>query len=193
MEVTSLETLLFNYQQTIKKLLTMRICDGLSLQELERFKQDFKTAAFTCRLWSCPRATVGFDNDDLRLAHEASHQRILCNIPGCQYPPFPSNRSLEEHYANCHGEEVTSLKRTAINADPALIPSSMQNDTPHSTINLRSRHVPKPPQRDELAESDQALEDYQMQLMLLGQQNKKRLETERERQPKRYGTRSGYG
>ncbi|KAI0600377.1 hypothetical protein F4775DRAFT_61536 [Biscogniauxia sp. FL1348] len=117
-EVTSLKSLLFNYQHTIKELLSMRSCSGVSLEELERFKQEFRMAAFTCRLWSCPRVAVGFDNNDLRLAHEASHRRIICSVPGCQYPPFTSKRSLKEHREKCHTTEVPSLKRTIIRKSP---------------------------------------------------------------------------
>lgn len=126
-EVTSLESLLFNYQHTIKELLSMRSYSRVTLQELERFKQEFRTAAFTCRLWSCPRAAVGFDSDDLRLAHEASHRSILCDVPDCQYPPFPSDNNLKAHHAKCHSRKVPSLKRTTITKVPASNPNSMQN------------------------------------------------------------------
>ena len=80
-EVTSPGSLLFNYQHTIKELLSIRSYLGVTLPELERFKQEFRTAAFTCRSWSCPRAAVGLDNNDLHLAHEVSHRRILCGVP----------------------------------------------------------------------------------------------------------------
>ncbi|KAI1501805.1 hypothetical protein F5X99DRAFT_381098 [Biscogniauxia marginata] len=128
-EVTSLDSLLFNYQHTIKELLSMRSCSGVSLQEFERFKQEFRMAAFTCRLWSCPRAAMGFDNDNLRLAHEASHRRILCDVPDCQYPPFPSHRSLKEHHTKCHSEKGPGLKRTTIKKFSASIPSSTPKDS----------------------------------------------------------------
>lgn len=91
----------------------MRSYPGVGLQEFERFKQDFRWAAFTCRLWSCPLAAVGFENEDLRLAHEVSHRRFVCVVPDCQYPPLMSARGLKVHYANCHGKGA-DLKRTNI-------------------------------------------------------------------------------
>lgn len=126
-EITSLESLLFNYQYVIKKLINKRSYSGVSFPELEKFKQEYRTAAFTCRLWPCPRAAAGFNNDDLRLAHEASHRRIICGVPGCQYPPFLSSRSLKEHHAKCHGGKVTDLKRTTIKKFPGSILSTSQN------------------------------------------------------------------
>lgn len=137
-EVTNLGSLLFNYQHTIKELLGMRSCSGVTLQELERFKQEFRTAAFTCRLWSCPRAAMGFDDDDLRLAHEASHRRILCSVPDCQYPPFPSDRSLKEHHVKCHSGKVLELKRTTVKKVPVSIPSSMQKAS-EITVNMMAK------------------------------------------------------
>lgn len=90
----------------------MRSYPGVGLQEFERFKQDFRWAAFTCRLWSCPLAAVGFENEGLRLTHEVSHRRFVCVVPGCQYPSFTSAKSLKAHYANCHGKGADLKRRT---------------------------------------------------------------------------------
>jgi len=80
-------------------------------EELELFKREFRTSAYTCRLPSCPRATAGFDTNELRLEHEATHsQRLRCLYPGCQYPPFGSTRALKNHETTCH-ETVRGRKR----------------------------------------------------------------------------------
>ena len=71
---------------------------------------------------------MGFDDDDLRLAHEASHQRIICRVAGCQYPPFQSARSLKEHDAKCHSGQVASRKRATVRKPPHPISSSTQKD-----------------------------------------------------------------
>lgn len=114
-EFTSLESLLLNYQCMISTLLGMHIYSGLSLQQLERFKQEFRTSAFICSVWPCPRAAMGFDSYDLRIAHEVNHRRTVCKIQGCQYPPFHSIRGLaEHHHVQCHDGEAVNRKRTTI-------------------------------------------------------------------------------
>ncbi|KAL6906930.1 hypothetical protein GGI43DRAFT_396167 [Trichoderma evansii] len=61
------------YQMTIRELLSRSTYPGASIQELERFKQNFRTSAFTCRIWSCSHAALGFDNlEDLNV-HEEEH------------------------------------------------------------------------------------------------------------------------
>jgi hypothetical protein len=80
-------------------------------EELELFKREFRTSAYTCRLPSCPRATAGFDTNELRLEHEVTHtQRLRCLYPGCQCPPFGSTRALKNHETTCH-ETVRGRKR----------------------------------------------------------------------------------
>jgi hypothetical protein len=92
-----------NYQATIKSLLLIQDFPGVTPEELEHFKREFRTSAYTCRLPSCPRATVGFHTNELRLEHEATHsQRLRCLYPGCQYPPFASTRALKNHENKCH-------------------------------------------------------------------------------------------
>lgn len=61
---------------------------------------------------------MGFDNDNLRLAHEASHRRILCSVPDYQYPPIPSNQSLKEHRERCRSGKVPALVPSPIRKEP---------------------------------------------------------------------------
>ncbi|KAH7303097.1 hypothetical protein B0I35DRAFT_384399 [Stachybotrys elegans] len=103
-EVTSLKSLLNNYQRTVQQLLSLQACKGASLQELERFRQEFRTSAFTCRLPSCPHFSHGFKDHYLRLSHEAIHSKIVCRIQGCQYPPFCSTGALKRHQKTCHND-----------------------------------------------------------------------------------------
>ena len=116
-EVMSIGSLLVNYQRTVVKLLSLRSCTGVSFQELERFKREFRTSAFTCRLWSCPYAGSGFDNNKDRLVHEVSHWGIVCPVPGCLYPPFTSKKSLDGHRAECHGNS-SGIMRKSIRRSP---------------------------------------------------------------------------
>src|SRR6266699_682246 len=102
---TDLRGILAVYQSTIRSIVSRRNFPGVSLERLEQFKQQHRTSAFTCRLGACARATVGFENDKLRVEHERSHvQRFICELPGCQYPPFPSARALKSHINNNHDD-----------------------------------------------------------------------------------------
>ncbi|KAK2007912.1 WD40 repeat-like protein [Colletotrichum eremochloae] len=110
-KVTSLSTLLFNYQHTVKELLQLFSHPGVSSQELERFKQDFRCSAFTCRFWPCPLAGTGFESEDLRNNHEKIHEpRVSCEVPGCQYPPFASTSALKKHQTKEHTKVVPDFR-----------------------------------------------------------------------------------
>lgn len=72
-------------------------------------KNQFRASAFTCRLRSCPRATVGFENDSLRREHEITHVGgYRCTVVNCQYPPFHSAKSLRNHTSNVHNPDPVS-------------------------------------------------------------------------------------
>ena len=91
------------YQEAVRSLLSQSDYPGVSAEELELFKNQFRTSAFTCRLNSCPRATLGFESEKLRLEHEMAHvRRFRCTFPGCKYPPFVSTQSLTNHLNKYH-------------------------------------------------------------------------------------------
>ncbi|KAH8688529.1 hypothetical protein BGZ61DRAFT_494602 [Ilyonectria robusta] len=95
--------MLASYQEVVRSLLYQTHYPGLSVDELELFKIHFGTAAFTCRLSSCPRTTLGFETEMLRSEHEMSHVRCFrCTFTGCQYPPFASARALRNHTSKYH-------------------------------------------------------------------------------------------
>ncbi|GAM33896.1 hypothetical protein TCE0_013f01126 [Talaromyces pinophilus] len=101
--IRELQDALTNYQKTIRSILSLSDLPGISKEDLERFQREYRTTIFTCRLSSCPRATTGFENEILRLEHEATHTpSIKCTFPGCQYPPFVSTRALKSHEFKCH-------------------------------------------------------------------------------------------
>ncbi|KAI0840034.1 hypothetical protein F5Y06DRAFT_246496 [Hypoxylon sp. FL0890] len=98
-----ISVMLASYEESVKFLLTQNDYPGVSAEELETFKSQFRASAYTCRLGSCPRATCGFDSEALRLDHEMSHlPRIRCNFPGCQSPPFVSTQALNNHLKKYH-------------------------------------------------------------------------------------------
>ncbi|KAE8552363.1 hypothetical protein EYB25_006257 [Talaromyces marneffei] len=101
--VRELEDALANYQKTIGSLLSLSDFPGIPKEDLELFQREYSTTIFTCRLSSCPRATMGFEDETLRLEHEATHTlRLKCSFPGCQYPPFVSARALKSHESKYH-------------------------------------------------------------------------------------------
>ena len=95
--------MLLNYQHTVQALLKTRNFPGISIQQLEKFKHDFRSVVFTCRFNCCPLGQTGFDSDVLRDEHERTHTpTVSCEVPGCRYPPFPSAQALKNHCAKYH-------------------------------------------------------------------------------------------
>lgn len=117
-EVTSLKSLLNNYQRTIRQLISLPTCSGVSLHDLERFRQEFRAAAFTCCLPSCWRSVEGFEALSFLVAHESSHRRILCEAQGCLYPPFANPKALQRHQRKYHDLQAVNTKRKVIREAP---------------------------------------------------------------------------
>jgi hypothetical protein len=110
-EITNVPTLLANYQYTIRSLLRHWKFSGVSIQELEKFKQDFRSTAFTCRFYPCPFASTGFANGALQDEHEQAHTpRIHCDSPSCHYPPFGSPAALRKHKSKHHEQDMSKFK-----------------------------------------------------------------------------------
>ncbi|KAF2966300.1 hypothetical protein GQX73_g7268 [Xylaria multiplex] len=115
-----LEALLSSYQKTIIFLLEQEEYPGVLPEELEEFKLNFRTSAYTCRFASCPQTTLGFESKKALIEHETGHLRQrVCNVqrpirktqmPDTQIPngqrairtggkraPKPGNESLWEY------------------------------------------------------------------------------------------------
>jgi len=96
-------TILNSYQKAVEIILDQDSCAGASTEELELFKTHFRTSAYTCRLRSCPRATLGFDTEKLRHEHEIGHAGgFRCSFSGCHYPPFRAAQNLASHTQRYH-------------------------------------------------------------------------------------------
>lgn len=107
--------LLSRYQTLLLDVINEPDVPGVSSRDLEAFRNEFCTSAHTCRLRSCPRATVGFETKALRIEHEVSHvRRYPCTHTGCRYPPFLTQRSLKDHVRKEHDIAKTPrpLRRT---------------------------------------------------------------------------------
>ncbi|RWA04744.1 hypothetical protein EKO27_g10361 [Xylaria grammica] len=114
-KIAELPDVLKNYQTVLQKCLSVREFPGISTEELAQFQRDYSREAFTCRFPSCPRATEGFETDELRVDHEISHASPLkCPIASCQYPAFPTEQALRKHKRNCHDFIINSSRMKSI-------------------------------------------------------------------------------
>lgn len=114
------------YQETVKSILDKSDHPGISAEELELFKSQFRASAFTCRLKSCPRATLGFETIESRLEHESTHVRkIRCTFPHCNFPPFVSPQSLKIHVKKYHSRNLApkSIKDIRTSSTPKRAPT----------------------------------------------------------------------
>ena len=126
----------------IRRLLDYPNYPGITFQELEQFKQAFRTSAYTCRLWSCPHAVVGFNNMNCLTQHEKDHVKHVCRFPGCQYPVFTSARMLKGHVAKYHTNSERRVVRDTIRKHPKrkkASPSQRESHTAGTTASTFPR------------------------------------------------------
>ena len=129
------------------------------------------SGSYLCRYRSCPRATQGFDSSDLRQNHESSHaSRFRCTDPACGFfgKELKSHAAMNKHNIKYHGDDSLTT-----------IPTNLRKAFPHSQQD-RSRFLlkessPASRKRSFGASEKHTLQDHQMELMLLEQQEKKRL------------------
>ncbi|KAH7170201.1 hypothetical protein EDB81DRAFT_908734 [Dactylonectria macrodidyma] len=72
-----ISAMLVSYQKIVRVLLNQDTCPGVTTKELDSFKSHFRISAFTCRLKSCCRGSMGFESEKECLDHEKSHIRSL--------------------------------------------------------------------------------------------------------------------
>lgn len=107
------------YQKTIRSILDQSDHPGISAEELELFKSQFRAFAYTCGLKSCPRATLGFKAEKARLEHEMAHVgKFRCTFPVCYFPHFVSAQALKNHAGKYHNPHPapTSIRNVQISA-----------------------------------------------------------------------------
>ncbi|KAF4465800.1 NACHT domain-containing [Fusarium albosuccineum] len=133
--------MLDSYQDVLKWLLDQNHYAGLSVEDLELFKVHFGTAAYTCRLGSCPRATLGFQSEALRSAHEMSHIRCFrCNFTGCQYPPTTSAPALKNHIRKHHCPPPPRKAIRKAESERQLDLQQKPENTVHTDVDTNSTH-----------------------------------------------------
>ncbi|KAF2441418.1 hypothetical protein P171DRAFT_434119 [Karstenula rhodostoma CBS 690.94] len=99
--------MLIQYQAAVENILELESLPGASCGELDRSKSQFRSSAYTCRLHSCPRATVGFENAVSRDKHELNHTSgFRCPVTGCQFPPYRTAKALKTHTKKEHTPQL---------------------------------------------------------------------------------------
>lgn len=138
--------ILHKYQEVVKAILDEDECPGVSAEEFKQFRSQLGASAFTCRLKSCPRATLGFSSASLCQEHEIAHVRhYRCTYEDCKYPPFPSARSLKDHLKKHH---QNNIRRPAIRRNlsgPATLHDGSQAKR---DLAIKSSDFARPPGRD---------------------------------------------
>ncbi|KAI1074223.1 hypothetical protein F5B20DRAFT_574225 [Whalleya microplaca] len=125
---------LSSYQEIVRYLLKQDYCPGVSATDLELFKNQFKSSAFTCRLSFCPRATLGFVSEELRRQHEIAHTRLtMCTVPECRYPPFVSVKALKNHLNKYHTYKPIHMSKGNTQHTRTSISNSAQPGRPGSS------------------------------------------------------------
>ncbi|KAI1124794.1 hypothetical protein F5Y10DRAFT_279912 [Nemania abortiva] len=110
--------MLASYEESVKFLLAQDDYPDVSIEELEVFKSQHRASVYTCRLTSCPRATLGFESEALRLDHEMTHlPQFRCSFLGCQNPPFVSRQAVRNHEKKYHASQPArkSIRRVSNN------------------------------------------------------------------------------
>lgn len=98
-----IQDILWNYQTTIRQILTNNERWDSTSSEFELFRQNFSGHAYLCRFVCCQFSACGFDNMEDLVAHEVGHTPSFpCTEPGCQYPPFGSTKALRRHATEAH-------------------------------------------------------------------------------------------
>ncbi|KAK4071005.1 uncharacterized protein Triagg1_6372 [Trichoderma aggressivum f. europaeum] len=137
-----ISAMLIVYQDTIKTLLDQHDYPGVTAEELELFKSQFRTSAFTCRLKSCPRATLGFESEKLRLQHEMTHiRRLRCMAVDCKFPPFASPQALKIHTNRYHNHGLAPKSIRSIQLSPKTMVMPVYRNDPLGT--LQTKNIPQ--------------------------------------------------
>ncbi|KAI0533637.1 hypothetical protein GGR58DRAFT_485771 [Xylaria digitata] len=147
--IVGLRDVLDNYQVVLRRCLSVREFPGISAEELARFQKDYRNEAFTCRFPSCPRASEGFETDELRANHEASHAPPLkCPDPSCKYPDFPTEQALRRHQQSCHNSNTENSKMRSIRRVSHFTRTGLDaegNGESTSLVKKTRRHKQNPP------------------------------------------------
>jgi hypothetical protein len=160
--------------------------------DLQKFRDIYGTTAYTCRYRYCIRANAGFDSLQERDKHEAQHRReYCCDIPTCMdfEKGFATRALLTKHNRKWHSqiedgmslvEEIRALRKSRGQDGGAIANFANYYNPREMGPNGGMRGGPGGAPGG--GAGNHAFPDPQLQLMLLEQQNKKRLMMARQEQ-----------
>lgn len=106
------------YQSIVEDLLARDQPEDKTLSE---FKARHSFGAFLCRHHDCSRAAIGFNTDELRQKHEATHvPQFRCTGVACGFSgwTFKTRTALNKHATTYHGEISIPSSLTGITRRP---------------------------------------------------------------------------
>ncbi|KAL7916576.1 chromatin remodelling complex Rsc7/Swp82 subunit domain-containing protein [Trichoderma velutinum] len=161
-----ISAMLTAYQDTVRSLLDQHDYPGVTAEELELFKNQFRASAFTCRLKSCPRATLGFESEKFRHQHEMTHiRRLRCTVADCKFPPFLSSQALKIHTNKYHGNDLPPKSIRGIQVSPKTLGIPVYQKNPSDTWynkNLPRKAQESPAKQKLSVRNDEDLSGYKL-------------------------------
>ena len=182
MDPTHFSAVRHHYQRTAEFLLDGRdTFPEINKKDLEAFRDTYGASAYVCRYLHCFFSTNGFESSSQRATHELKHQRrFRCAHSSCVHfrTGFVTRSLLNKHNERYHpaiaegpslADSITPPTVPSVVQEPegSLMVTAMQDSDEDS--NIFSKNYNRG------SGGNHSLEDHQMQLMLLEQQNKKRL------------------
>ena len=189
MDPTHFSAVRHHYQQTAEFLLDDRALvtfPEINKKDLKAFRDTYGASAYVCRYLHCFFSTDGFESPSQRATHESKHQRrFRCAHSSCVYftTGFVTRNLLNRHNGRYH-PAIAEGPSLADSITPPAAPSVVQG--PEGSPMMTQRQ-----DRGAIADAfignrrlsgNHDLQDAQMQLMLLEQENKKRLIRARQEQ-----------
>ncbi len=120
---TLFSTLSVRFRESVSQLLSESFTsNGISRDQLDRFRKQYLQSSFRCRFAPCTRASLGFPSETLRASHEQLHlKRLFCDKPNCSRGRigFRNQKDLDVHERTYHEEGsilVPPRVRKAFNA-----------------------------------------------------------------------------
>ncbi|KAJ8130813.1 hypothetical protein O1611_g2810 [Lasiodiplodia mahajangana] len=105
-DMTLFSTLSVRFTEIVNQLLSEGFTrDGISKDQLDRFRNQYLQFPLRCRFAPCARVSLGFASETLRASHEQLHvKRLFCDKPNCSRGRigFRHQKDLDVHKRTYH-------------------------------------------------------------------------------------------